>query len=173
MGYRLVLFWRWLFLIIQLAAVAGFLFLYGHRSAPTAATDLAAGRQITAVDMRVSLLDPLVGKYLLQDIKTGETITPELLTDRAPARLPGATLAAVVTVAVQEAKRLGVARGVSVDVMRGGSAPPVRGTVMASDCDDKKCLVYVGLEKPPAGQVIDTETFSAATLAVASPPKAK
>lgn len=127
MGYGLVLFWRWLFLAIQLAAVAGFVWIYWYRSAPEAG---------------------------------------------AASGLPGghSSLAAVVTLPEPEVRKMGLARGMRVDVVRGGSSAPMRGTVMEHRCDDKKCLVYVGLDKAPPGQVIDTATFAAATLVVAPAP---
>ncbi|MDM0026281.1 SAF domain-containing protein [Variovorax saccharolyticus] len=172
MGYGLVLFWRWLFLAIQLAAVAGFAWIYWVRSSPEprAGSDLAAGHAITAADLRLPLTDPLVGKHLRRDVKAGEAITPDLLTSSAPRKLPDASLAAVVALAASEARKMGLGRGTRVDVVRGGSAAPIRGTVMETSCDDKKCLVYVGLDKAPPGQVIDTATFAAATLVVATAP---
>lgn len=166
-GYAHVIHWRYAFVGLQCLALAGFVGVFWLRSAPAAKAvrPLDAGHVLKPGDLVSQASEPLIGKALRDPVRTGDPIRPEHVTP-APTALAATTssgsVAALVTMAEDQAARCGLAAGVKVLVRR-HALPDLPGSVTSMSCQQKTCVVAVALEALPKEEVT-LQSFSSAEL---------
>lgn len=164
---RHIIRWRYAFVGLQAAALAAFVGVFWLRSAPVskAARPLDANHVLTAADVVSQPSEALIGQALRYPVRAGDRITADDVKPppfNAASRTAG-TVAALVTLAEDLATQRGLKPGAKVLVRR-QALPDVPGSVIASACQNKACMLTVALDVMPVKEELSLQSFSTAEL---------
>jgi hypothetical protein len=149
--------------VVAVAIVAALVFYRNVPPSPMAARDLGRNQKLALGDLETSNIKPLLGQFLLKEIKRGTPVTEDMVAAKPlPARI-ASTMAAVVMMSLRSLKAQNIEVGHDVQICLKTDAFGDASKVLAVDCDELVCMVLVRLPKIPT-QTVDPDILSAARL---------